>query len=83
MKRDKEYPWLKPKSVHIPKTDWICKAILNGEIQIEYEDEYEPTVLRGDVKRVLERLIKLKIPMPPVSTFCFALTEMGVKVVDY
>ena len=35
---EKKYPYPMAKGVHIPKTKWLCDAILNGDIQIDYED---------------------------------------------
>jgi len=55
---EKKYPYPMAKGVHIPKTKWLCDAILNGDIQIDYEDEYPAIVTNLDIARLAKEMEK-------------------------
>jgi hypothetical protein len=78
---EKKYPYPKAKGVHIPKTKWLCDAILNGDIQIEYDDE-PLTVTKEWVVKWRERLLKRGMPDRDISELSIRqiCEELGITV---
>ena len=79
----KIYPWAKCENANIPKTKWLCEAILKGEITLpEIDEELPPRVTRGEIETLIVQWMELLRPDKMYDVLKAFLVMKGVEVID-